>query len=69
MKATDLIEFVELQDDRGRTLAHFYPSENVIKIKAGKHRLSFMLSDANRRIERQLPIKARVEPIANCREV
>lgn len=65
MQATDLISFVPLKDDRGHTIARFYPSQNVITIKACGQELMFSLSDAHTKATQGLSIKAQAKPLAN----
>jgi len=60
MNATDLISFVPLHDDRGRTVARYYPQTHMLTIKAGDTTLSFPLSGAATKAQERTPIKAHV---------
>ena len=60
MNATALISFVPLHDDRGRTVARYYPQTHVLTIKAGDATLSFPLSGAATKAQERTPIKAYV---------
>lgn len=68
MQASDLISFVPLHDDRGRTVARFYPQSNVITFKAGNRELSFPLTGAETKATCRQPIKAQVKTYCNTPE-
>ena len=61
MNATDLISFVPLHDDRGRTVALYYPDVNTIVIGKGGVLLSFPLANAAMKAAERTPIKAQVK--------
>lgn len=59
MNATDLISFVSLQDDRGRTHARYYPTEHIVTMRIGGVELAFDLAGAEMKAQRKTPIRAR----------
>lgn len=61
MNATDLISFVPLHDDRGRTVALYYPAENVLTIRHDGATLAFPLAGAATKAMARIPIKAQIK--------